>query len=147
MDRIRDCRQGSMTVEAAGLMGAVLLVIFAVLYGNFYIHNRVWLTAAAYEAAIIGSMEEIETDKGAYQAAYDRAKALGDTGFFGLENLSVHVSTGDFTKVVYSGDMSSLMGGFASRLSCEGSYRVIDPVSFIRKMNIAKEFAQIWGEE
>lgn len=147
MDKIRVCRQGSLTVEAAGLMGAVLLVIFAALYGNFYIHNRVWLTAAAYEAAVTGSMQQGEKDKDSYQAAYDRARALGNTGFFGLENLSVQVSTGETTKVVYSGEMSSLMGGFAAKLSCEGSYPVIDPVSFIRKVNAANEFAQIWGEE
>ena len=46
-----------MTIEAALLMP----LLFAGCDDNFvfvfYVHNKVWLTAAAYEAALDGSME------------------------------------------------------------------------------------------
>ena len=46
-----------MTIEAALLMPLLLLVVMITLYLFFYVHNKVWLTAAAYEAALGGSME------------------------------------------------------------------------------------------
>ena len=50
-------KKGSMTIEAALLMPLLLLVVMITLYLFFYVHNKVWLTAAAYEAALDGSME------------------------------------------------------------------------------------------
>ena len=49
-------KRGSMTIEAALLMPLLLLVVMITLYLFFYVHNKVWLTAAAYEAALDGSM-------------------------------------------------------------------------------------------
>ena len=49
-------KKGSMTIEAALLMPLLLLVVMITLYLFFYVHNKVWLTAAAYEAALDGSM-------------------------------------------------------------------------------------------
>ncbi len=48
-------KRGSMTIEAALLMPLLLLVVTITLYLFFYVHNKVWLTAAAYEAALDGS--------------------------------------------------------------------------------------------
>ena len=50
-------KRGSMTMEAALLMPVILLVLMVTLYLFFYIHNRAWLTAAAYEPALDGAME------------------------------------------------------------------------------------------
>ena len=50
-------KRGSMTIEAALLMPLLLLVVTITLYLFFYVHNKVWLTAAAYEAALDGSLE------------------------------------------------------------------------------------------
>ena len=54
---MRKIKKGSFTVEAALLMPVIFLVLMGLLYLNFYVHNRAWLTAAAYEAAVSGSME------------------------------------------------------------------------------------------
>ncbi len=40
-------KKGSMTIEAALLMPLLLLVVMITLYLFFYVHNKVWLTAAA----------------------------------------------------------------------------------------------------
>lgn len=49
---MRKIKRGSFTVEAALLMPVIFLVLMGLLYLNFYVHNRAWLTAAAYEAAV-----------------------------------------------------------------------------------------------
>ena len=46
-------KKGSMTVEAACVMSLILLVLMGLLYLCFFVHNRAWLTAAAYEACLL----------------------------------------------------------------------------------------------
>ena len=56
-----------MTVEMAMLMPLILLVLMSVLFLFFWIHNRTWLTAASYEAALDGSMETVVPDGKIYE--------------------------------------------------------------------------------
>lgn len=57
-------RKGSFTIEAACVMSLVLITVMGVLYLSFFVHNRSWLTAAAYEAALAGSIEGVQkTDR------------------------------------------------------------------------------------
>ena len=53
-------RNGSFTIEAACVMSLVLITVMGVLYLSFFVHNRSWLTAAAYEAALAGSIEGVQ---------------------------------------------------------------------------------------
>ena len=41
--------RGSLTVEAACVMSLILLAVMGLIYLFFFVHNRAWLTAAAYE--------------------------------------------------------------------------------------------------
>ena len=66
----KQLRKGSMTIETALLMPVILLVIMTVLYLFFYVHNRAWLTAAAYEAALSGSMEAAVPDGNSREAMF-----------------------------------------------------------------------------
>ena len=50
-------RKGSFTIEAACVMSLVLITVMGVLYLSFFVHNRSWLTAAAYEAALAGVID------------------------------------------------------------------------------------------
>lgn len=52
-------KKGSFTIEAACVMALVLLTVIGILYLCFFVHNRAWLTAAACESALAGSMEGI----------------------------------------------------------------------------------------
>ena len=45
-------RKGSLTVETACVMPLILLALMGLIYLSFFVHNRAWLTAAAYESAI-----------------------------------------------------------------------------------------------
>ena len=80
-------KKGSFTIEAACVMSLVLFTLTGLLYLCFFVHNRSWLTAAAYEAALAGSMEECREEGKGYETASLRSKELGNTGFFGAENL------------------------------------------------------------
>ena len=103
MNKKKEWARGSFTLEAACVMSLVLLVLMGTLYLCFYVHNRAWLTAAACESALAGSMEGIRDEGQAAATARMRSRELGNTGFFGAENLSVQVNAGKEVEVVYTG--------------------------------------------
>ena len=76
---VKKWRKGSMTVEAACLMSLILFILMGILSLFFWVHNRAWLTAAAYESAVSGSMEGIKTDGNARQEADRKSRELGST--------------------------------------------------------------------
>jgi len=53
------CLQGSFTVEAAMIMGVVLLVIFSTLLGCRIVYNRAKMIAHQYEYAITDRYYEL----------------------------------------------------------------------------------------
>lgn len=132
-------RKGSFTIEAACVMSIVLVTVMGVLYLTFFVHNRTWLTAAAYEAALTGSMEGVQKDGQVYEAASARGQELGNVGFFGAENLQYQVSTGKTVKVSYQAETISGFGGFHWTLRTEGSSKIIRPAEWVRKVKSASE--------
>ncbi|MDO4340164.1 MAG: TadE/TadG family type IV pilus assembly protein [Eubacteriales bacterium] len=134
---VKKGRRGSMTVELACVMSLILLVLIGVLYLCFFVHNRAWLTAASYEAALVGSMEGIKEDGQIYEAARMRSEELGNTGFFGAENLTSQTNAGKQVQVTYDLDTIAGYGNLQWHLRTEGSSKVIRPVKWIRKVKAA----------
>ena len=66
--------KGSFTIEAACVMSIVLLTVMGVIYLSFFVHNRAWLTEAACEASLSGSMEAVRQDGQAQAAAEIRGE-------------------------------------------------------------------------
>lgn len=54
-------RKGSMTVEAALVIPAVLMMIVALILLTTYIYNRTWYTSASAEAVITASTEGVRS--------------------------------------------------------------------------------------
>lgn len=135
-------RKGSFTIEAACVMSLVLITVMGVLYLSFFVHNRSWLTAAAYEAALAGSIEGVQKNGQIYEAASAKAQELGNVGFFGAENLSYQVSDGKTVKVSYQADTIAGFGGFRWVLRTEGSSKIIRPAQWIRKVKAASEIVK-----
>ena len=132
--------KGSFTIEAACVMSIVLLTVMGVIYLSFFVHNRAWLTAAACEASLSGSMEAVRQDGQAQAAAEIRGEELGNVGFFGAENLRCHVNAGKKkVSVTYEADTIAGFGGFKWTLKTEGNSKVIRPVKWIRRLKAAKE--------
>lgn len=136
-----EVRKGSMTVETACVMPLILLVLMGILYVSFFVHNRAWLTAAAYEAAVSGSMEGIKKDGQVYETARMKSVELGNMGFFGAENLGTQTNAGKNVLVTYDMDTISSFGGLSWHLHVEGSSEIVRPVGWIRK---ARAAADIW---
>ena len=132
--------KGSFTIEAACVMSIVLLTVMGIIYLSFFVHNRAWLTAAACEASLSGSMEAVRQDGQSQAAAEIRGEELGNVGFFGAENLRCHVNAGKKNvSVTYEADTIAGFGGFKWTLKTEGSSKVIQPVKWIRRIKAAKE--------
>lgn len=140
-------RKGSLTVEAACVMSLILLVIMGLIYLSFFVHNRAWLTAAAYESAVSGSMEGIKRTGQVYDTARMRSKELGSVGFFGAENLSTQTNVGKEVQVTYDLDTISSYGNFNWHLRTEGTSAIIDPVKHIRKMRAAAAVLKEMGDQ
>lgn len=115
-------------------MSVILLALTGTIYLCFFIHNRAWLTSAAYEAALAGGMEGCREGGKIEETANVRSRELGNTGFFGAENLQVQVSAGKQVQVVYNADLISGFAGFSWKLQAQGSAEIIRPVEWIRKI-------------
>ena len=100
-------RKGSFTIETACVMPLILLVLMGLIYLSFFVHNRAWLTAAAYESAVSGSMEGIKKNGEIYDTARMRSEELGSIGFFGAENLGTQTNVGKEVQVTYDLDTIS----------------------------------------
>lgn len=142
----KKAEKGSLTIETACLMPLILLVLMGVLYLSFFVHNRAWLTAAAYESALSGSMEANKSNGQIYETARMRSEELANTGFFGAENLSTQTNTGKEVQVTYDLDTISGYGGFSWHLRTEGTARIIEPIKHIRKIRSAAAILKGTGD-
>lgn len=133
-----EVKKGSITIETACLMPLILLVLMGLIYLCFYVHNRAWLTAAAYESAVSGSMEGVKKNGKIYENARMKSEILGNTGFFGAENLSTQTNTGKEVQVTYDLDTISSYGNLNWHLRTEGTSAIIRPVGWIRKIRSVK---------
>ena len=138
-DKITDrtVNKGSLTVETACVMPLILLVLIGLIYLSFFVHNRAWLTAAAYESAVSGSMEGVRKNGQIYDAARMKIEELGSIGFFGAENLSTQTNVGKEVQVTYDLDTISSYGNLRWHLRTEGTSAIINPVKHIRKIRAA----------
>lgn len=137
---------GSFTVELACLMPVILLVIFGVWSASFYVHHKVWLTAAAYEAAITGTAESVfQKDQGVVVARL-RGEELQKSYFenSSLEKCQISEEN-DRIQVIYSGDIQALYGGMKWKLQAKGTSVICRPVNFIRKIRMVKNTVTEFG--
>ena len=140
--------KGSFTIELACLMPLILLVVLGVWSAGFYLHHKVWLTAAAYEAAVTGSAECVFDPENGAAAARLRAEERRRE-YFDSENAGQLQAgrEGDEIRVVYTGEVLSFYGGMRWRLQAEGASTVCRPAEWIRKVRLAQNAAgSILGE-
>ena len=142
----RTVNKGSLTVETACVMPLILFTLLGLIYLNFFVHNRAWLTAAAYESAVSGSMEGVRKNGQVYDTARMRSEELGNTGFFGAENLSTQTNVGKQVQVTYDLDTISSYGNLNWHLRTEGTSGIINPVKHIRKIRAASAILKEMGE-
>ncbi len=101
---------GSYTIEAALLMGILLPLIVAIIYMGYFMHDRSFLQGAAYEAAVLASLQADE--KGVDLAG--TAQCLTDGRTLGIRNISANfLSDEKCVQVNYEGNFQ--MPGMSRR--------------------------------
>ena len=129
----RTLKKGSLTVEAACMVPFVIVILMVMIYLCFYIHNRSWLSSAACEAALCGSMEAENGSGHVHERARERAEELGNTGFFGASDIAVRVEGQSAVRVTYQVAAKSMLG-YGDSLSVSGCVQVIHPVEWLRRL-------------
>lgn len=132
-------KRGSLTVEFALLMPLVLLAWMGVMSACFFVHERAWLTAAAFESAITGSWDAICKEGDVEGRAWEKASVLLQDPWYGSGRIRTWVEeTGDVLSVSMEGRRRSY-GGLQWEHHITGSRKLCRPVSFIRKAKGARE--------
>lgn len=138
--------RGSLTVETALLMPVVLLVWMGTVSLCLFIHDRAYLTAAAYEAAVTGSWEAVSRYGSPKGRAREKAGILLQGPLYGAGKIRMSVEEkGDVLSVSMEGGYHSY-GGLRWGFHVTGSRKLCRPVSFIRGVHRARgENGQIGG--
>lgn len=131
-------KRGSLTIETALLMPVVLLVWMGTVSICLFIHDRAYLTAAAYEAAVTGSWEAVCRDGVPEGRAREKAGILLQGPLYGSEKIRMSAEEeGDLLSVSMEGGYRSY-GGLRWRFHVTGSRKLCRPVSFIREVRRAR---------
>ena len=105
--------RGSYTVEAALLMTVILPLLFGIIYLGFYLHNGAMMQNAAYELAVLESLQGEEEE----DFAEERKQALTGQAFFGLKNVQAEVKEGK-KHITASLEGTFYVPGMAMRFWC-----------------------------
>ena len=134
---LRRLKKGSLTVEAACLVPFVIVILMVMLYLCFYIHNRSWLSSAACEAALCGSLEANSGGGHVRERAAERGTELLNTGFFGASDAALFVERAESVRVVCRLDTRSMLG-YGDSLTVEGSSAIVRPAAWLRRQRRGK---------
>ena len=83
---------GYFTVEAALLLPMITMLLCMMLFLAFFSYDRGILEQAAYEAAIRGSTQYLESNEETYQVVKETATKLITDRLFAIEQISCTVS-------------------------------------------------------
>ena len=115
------CSHGSLSVEAVFLIPLVLLIFFFILSFAFYMHQRIWFTAAAYEAVLTEGSEEFKA-----KLALTESVLTVDTPTAEVRCSPYHA------QVTYRGTIFSLFGNYRLNYKAEAAIERPNPVRQIR---------------
>ena len=137
--------RGSLTVETALCMPLILLVWMGTVSVCLFVHNRAWLTAAAYESAVTGSWDAVCTYGDVEERAREKLQILLQQSLYGSRDIQTDVEKdGETLKVSIEG-LHDTYGGLRWKFHIEGSRKLCRPVSFIRKAKSLRETGRQLG--
>lgn len=131
-------KKGSLTVEIALLSPMILTVLFLTVSLCIFVHHRVWLGQAAYEAALTGTMEPGE-EAVRKTLVNTKAEELAESLYYPLENTEWKVTGEEEITVEYCGKFQVFFPGMNWELKEKGQTKTVDPPAFIRKIHALKE--------
>ena len=126
-------KEGSFTVEAALVLPIVLFTLVGILWLFFFVHNRAFISAAVWEAAVLGSMEEMHENGDGAAAGEERIRERMAAGFYGIGSIRESVSGGDVITVICSADMPAPVYTFHWSFEETAGANVLRPALYIRR--------------
>lgn len=126
-------RKGSMTVETALLMPLVLLAWMGAVSACLFVHNRAWLTGAAYESAITGSWDAVRAQGDAEGRARKKLRLLLENSLYGSKDIHAEAEEKNGRIFVTVRGGHSSYGGLHWSFRITGSRKLCRPVSYIRQ--------------
>lgn len=115
------CSHGSLSVEAVFLIPLILLSLFLILSFALYVHQRIWFTAAAYEAVLTEGSEE------------SKARLALTEAVLTIDTPTVEVRCSPYhARVTYHGTIFSLFGNYRLNYKAEAAIERPNPVRQIR---------------
>ena len=135
-------RRAVYTVESAFIIPMIVILTALLIVLNFYIHNRVWYTCAAYETALQGNSfsagESINRKRKAEETA---KKRIQDQGVPGLRpDASIRWSQKQ-TEVSFQGRLFTIFRGKIPSLQVKCRVRRVNPERSVRFKWIAKHLS------
>ncbi len=141
--------KGSFTIEAAFLFPLILTVIVMIIYAAFFLHDRSVLNAAAYQAALRGSI--IRTGDAEAKVTADKAaNEIIKKSIIGMTELSHNIYIDqDKIIVTYSGKLlvpagtvfMNIKGSDSMNIAVKSYAKRKDPVLFVRECRIIENAA------
>lgn len=141
-----DWKKGSFTIETALWMPVILMVWMGAVSMCLFVHNRAWLTAAAYEAAITGSWDAVCSQGNVEERAREKLHMLVGGSLFGSRDIQADIEKNRETLSVSVKGRHGAYGNLQWQFCAEGTRKMYRPVSFIRKTRGLQQVAgQIGG--
>ncbi len=122
-----------MTVETALLLPLVLLAWMGAVSACLFVHNRAWLTGAAYESAITGSWDAIRSQGDAEGRAREKLRLLLGNSLYGSKNIHAETEEKGGRIFVTVRGRHGAYGGLHWSFRVTGSRKLCRPVSYIRQ--------------
>ena len=136
---MKQWKRGSYTVEAAFLVPvAVMLTALLIVY-TFYVHNKVWYTAAACEAALEGSGRLESSGLTPVQAAGKKAEERAEQQVMPGTRPEIQTDSGSWgTRVAYRGGNAFFLKQLFT-YTVEVTAEKIRPVSYLYMLWTARQ--------
>lgn len=131
-------RKGSMTVEMALLTPLVLLAWMGAVSACLFVHNRAWLTGAAYESAITGSWDAIRAQGDAECRTREKLCLLLGDSLYGARDIHKEAEEKNGRIFVTVTGRHGAFGGLHWSFCVTGSRKLCRPVLYIREARRAR---------
>lgn len=142
--------RGSYTVEAALLMTVILPLLFGIIYLGFYLHNGAMMQNAAYELAVLESLQGEEMEE---RSVEERKQVITGQAFLNLKNVRAEVIR-EKKSITASLEGTFYIPGLVMRFWCQNRLKlsadaklaVCEPGKTIARIHMLKKLIEEDGD-
>ena len=137
---MNEWKKGSFTVESAFLITMAVMLTALLIVFTFYAHNKVWYTAAAYEAALAGNGRREGNEWDASASAKEKAEERSVQQVMPGSKPDIYAGSSPWgTEVRYSGQRFPMFSEHLFTYTAEAKVEKVRPVKYLRALWLMKE--------